>query len=141
MSEHLLSWVSRIRSLYMRVHSDKYLLLKCSKGMLYTWDGYEKTFLNYMMIMMTRSYEGMLMQINNKINILICLYLIWIWCSIVQLYLSIHTSYIWHYTFHESQWDVYALVLPITAREFWIHYIVGAQVSLNVCIGIYVKLV
>jgi hypothetical protein len=141
MGEHLLSWISKIRSLYASAHSDECSLLKCSRGTFFAWNGFGKTFLNYLMIIMARSYNGMLMHINNSINILICLYLIWIWCSIVQLYLSAHTLYVWHYTFYESQWDVYALVLPITAREFWIHCIVGAQVSLNVCIGIYVKLV
>jgi len=71
-----MSWVFKIRSLDVSVHLDEYPLLKCSRGMLYALDDFEKTFLNYLVIMMMRSYDGMLMRANSSINILICLYLI-----------------------------------------------------------------
>jgi hypothetical protein len=50
------------------------ILLKCSRGTIYLWDGFEKTFLSYPIIMMTRSYNGMLMHTNSLIIIFICLY-------------------------------------------------------------------
>ena len=80
MRENLLSWVSRIKSLYASVHSDEFPLMKYLRGKLYTWDGFGKTFLNYPMIMMMRSSNGMSIHTNSSINILICLYLIRIWC-------------------------------------------------------------
>jgi hypothetical protein len=44
------------------MHLDEYLFLKCSRGTLYPWDGFGKTF---------SSYNGMLMHTNNSIIIFI----------------------------------------------------------------------
>jgi len=50
------------------------LLLKCSRGTIYLWNDFRKTFPSYPIIIMTRSYNGMLMHTNSLIIIFICLY-------------------------------------------------------------------
>jgi len=76
MVENLLLWVFKIRLLYMSVHSDEHPLLRCSRKILYVWDDFRIIFLNYLFMLMTRSYNGTLIQTNSAINILIDL--IWI---------------------------------------------------------------
>lgn len=76
MVENLLLWVFKIRLLYTSVHSDEHPLLRCLRGILYVWDDFRIISLNYLFMLMTRSYDGILIRTNSAINILIDL--IWI---------------------------------------------------------------
>lgn len=74
--KHLLSWVFKIRSLYMSVCLDEQPLLKYLRGTLYIWDNFMIISLNYLFILMMRFYDGILIWPNSAIYILIDL--VWI---------------------------------------------------------------
>jgi hypothetical protein len=124
------------------MHLDECHLLKCSKRMLYLWDGFGKKISSYPIIMMTRSYNGMLMHTNNSISIFIFLYFdlnSMFYCAslLERTYFTCLALYF--------SWILVGCMCPCSTYHYWrisssFHYIVGVHTSLHVCIGICVKI-